>query len=149
MPTHTAHRQAFGAKRHRTEAAQVRDIAHSIQGFEREGVAWTWERYGLQANPAKQAKVLAALGRTDRMIETRTYARPAGDLRGTVVLYHLPGMRDWVVNMYVGDEPGSGPEAMERVPVDDQPALAEANALCWAGIYELKLVNDYGMARVA
>lgn len=147
-------RKAFGPGRKRTEAAQVRDIAASITRFEAEGTAWTWERYGLQANVAKQTKVLAALGRTAKMFDTHTYRRE--DVTGRVVIYHLPGMHHWTVCGYVETPAGEAPtqdaphQRIERIVEDvGHEQEAEANALCWAALFGRWLGRQYGLERVA
>jgi len=43
-------------------AVKAANVARSIAQRRIEGLAWTWADYGLQANPAQQARVLAALG---------------------------------------------------------------------------------------
>jgi hypothetical protein len=42
-------------------AVKAANVARSIAQRQSEGRAWTWAEYGLQANPAQQALVLAAL----------------------------------------------------------------------------------------
>jgi len=42
-------------------AVKARNVARSIAQRQIEGRPWTWADYGLQANPAQRALVLAAL----------------------------------------------------------------------------------------
>jgi hypothetical protein len=44
-----------------TPQQKARNVARSIAQRRPEGRAWTWAEYGIQANPAQQALVLAAL----------------------------------------------------------------------------------------
>ena len=59
VPHH--HRKAYGAHRPMSPAVKAANVARSIAQRRTEGRAWTWAAYGLQANPAQQALVLAAL----------------------------------------------------------------------------------------
>ena len=59
IPHH--HRRAYGAHRPMTPAVKARNVARGIAQRRTEGRAWTWADYGLQANPAQRALVLAAL----------------------------------------------------------------------------------------
>jgi hypothetical protein len=56
-----SHRKAYGAHRPMSPAVKAANVARSIAQRLTEGRAWTWAEYGLQANPAQQALVLAAL----------------------------------------------------------------------------------------
>jgi hypothetical protein len=56
-----SHRKAYGAHRPMSPAVKAANVARSIAQRRREGRPWTWAEYGLQANPAQQALVLAAL----------------------------------------------------------------------------------------
>ena len=55
------HRKAYGAHRPMCPAMKAAHVARSIAQRRTEGRPWTWAEYGLQANPAQQALVLAAL----------------------------------------------------------------------------------------
>ena len=55
------HRRAYGAHRPMPPAVKAANVARSIAQRRSEGRAWTWAEYGLQANPAQQALVLAVL----------------------------------------------------------------------------------------
>jgi len=55
-------RRAYGAHRPMTPTVKARNVAASIRTREQEGRLWSWSTYGLQANQAQQALVLAALG---------------------------------------------------------------------------------------
>ena len=59
VPHH--HRKAYGAHRPMPQAVKVANVARSIAQRRIEGRAWAWAEYGLQANPAQQALVLAVL----------------------------------------------------------------------------------------
>jgi hypothetical protein len=56
-----SHRKAYGAHRPMSPAVKAAHVARSIAQRRIEGRPWTWAEYGLQANPAQQALVLAAL----------------------------------------------------------------------------------------
>ena len=56
-----SHRLAYGAHRTMSSTAKAANVARSIRLREQEGRSWSWENYGLQANPAQQVLVLAAL----------------------------------------------------------------------------------------
>ena len=56
-----SHCKAYGAHRTMSPAMKAANVARSIAQRRREGRPWTWAEYGLQANPAQQALVLAAL----------------------------------------------------------------------------------------
>jgi hypothetical protein len=56
-----SHRKAYGAHRPMSPAVKAANVARSIAQRRSEGRPWTWAEYGLQANPAQQALVLAAL----------------------------------------------------------------------------------------
>ena len=55
------HRKAYGPQRAMSPTVKARNVAASIRTREQEGRSWSWSTYGLQANPAQQARVLAAL----------------------------------------------------------------------------------------
>jgi hypothetical protein len=55
------HRKAYGAQRSMSPAMKAYNVARSIAQRQTEGRPWTWTEYGLQANPAQQALVLAVL----------------------------------------------------------------------------------------
>ena len=59
VPHH--HRKAYGAHRRMSPTTKAANVARSIAQRRTEGRAWTWAEYGLQTNPAQQARVLAAL----------------------------------------------------------------------------------------
>ena len=60
VPQH--HRKAYGAHRPMSPAVKARNVAASIRahGYDVADLT-TWQRYGLQTNPAQQALVLAVL----------------------------------------------------------------------------------------
>ena len=55
------HRKAYGSHRKMSAIVKARNVARSIAQRRTEGRAWSWADFGLQANPAQQALVLAAL----------------------------------------------------------------------------------------
>ena len=55
------HRKAYGSHRPLSPAVKAANVARSIRAREQEAKTWSWAEYGLQANPAQQARVLAAL----------------------------------------------------------------------------------------
>ena len=55
------HRKAYGAHRPMSPAVKAANVARSIAQRRSEGRPWTWAEYGVQASPAQQALVLAAL----------------------------------------------------------------------------------------
>ena len=55
------HRKAYGAHRRMSRTMKAANVARSIAQRQIEGRPWTWADYGLQANPAQRALVLAAL----------------------------------------------------------------------------------------
>jgi hypothetical protein len=59
VPQHP--RKAYGAHRSMSPAVKAANVARSIAQRRTEGRAWTWAEYGLQTNPAQQARVLAVL----------------------------------------------------------------------------------------
>jgi len=61
VPQNRSHRKAFGPHNVRTPAQKARNVARSIAQRQAEGRAWTFAEYGLEANAAQQARVLAAL----------------------------------------------------------------------------------------
>jgi len=56
-----SHRKAYGAHRPMSLTVKARNVAASIRTREQEGRVWSFADYGLQANPAQQALVLAVL----------------------------------------------------------------------------------------
>ena len=56
-----SHRKAYGAHRTMSPTVKAANIARSIAQRRTEGRPWTWAEYGLEATPAQQALVLAAL----------------------------------------------------------------------------------------
>ena len=56
-----SHRKAYGAHRPMSPAVKAANVARSIALRESEGRPWTFADYGIEANPAQQALVLAAL----------------------------------------------------------------------------------------
>ena len=57
-----SHRRAYGAHRPMSPTVKAANVARSIAQRRIENRAWTWAEYGLEANQAQQALVLAALG---------------------------------------------------------------------------------------
>jgi hypothetical protein len=56
-----SHRKAYGANRPMSPAVKAANVARSIAQRQAEGRSWSFADYGIDANPAQQALVLAAL----------------------------------------------------------------------------------------
>ena len=78
-----SHRRAYGSHRAMSPAVKAANVARSIAQRRTEGRAWTWADYGLQANPAQQALVLAALA------QGRWAAHPSHTPRAYVVAFYV------------------------------------------------------------